>query len=527
MDFKRNVKRRQRNLGVNGLTETCRAGLQLYKVPPTDTISLYEFEEFAVERLKVLKAVETAGEKHLKTHEDYDKFMWQQLRTTRFASLTKSHKSQKEDGDNLAQLDHISHFILRLAYCRSEELRRWFIQQELDLFRFRFKTTSDEDKREFLKQNDLHYESISDEEKNSFREQLASSSGIAASVVETVEYFKVHFTEALDLVQKRKVYVHKGQVYVPYEDMISLLVGVYRTHLSQALAKTARALPHLEEDGRLLPMLCGLSKRYLGSDYNVKKTSVGQVTADMIDMLSKKSFPLCMQHLHTSMRQNHHLRHGGRQQYGLFLKGIGLSLEEAMKFWRAEFCKLIDGDKFDKQYTYNIRHNYGKEGKRADYTPYSCMKVIMSNAPGPGDSHGCPFKHTDMDLLKQKIKSMAIGELYLEKIMSEVKAGRYNVACTRYFEATHKLPLEQQDQAFSHPNQYFEESQRQINGNVKVLSNATPKRVGSQGSSQSTPGSSQSTPKSQKTSQSQPTTQSLDEMDDDFDVTEAEMSMTS
>ena len=52
-----------------------------------------------------------------------------------------------------------------------------------------------------------------------------------------------------------------------------------------------------------------------------------------------------MQQLHTSMRRDHHLRHGGRQQYGLFLKGIGLSLEEAMKFWRSEFMKLIDGDK--------------------------------------------------------------------------------------------------------------------------------------------------------------------------------------
>ena len=60
--------------------------------------------------------------------------------------------------------------------------------------------------------------------------------------------------------------------------------------------------------------------------------------------LSKKSFPLCMQQLHAALRSNHHLRHGGRQQYGLFLKGIGLSLEEAVKFWRSEFTKIIDGD---------------------------------------------------------------------------------------------------------------------------------------------------------------------------------------
>ena len=52
---------------------------------------------------------------------------------------------------------------------------------------------------------------------------------------------------------------------------------------------TARALPNLEEDGRLLPMLNNLSKRYLGQDYDSKKIRTGEVTADMVDGVNSTS----------------------------------------------------------------------------------------------------------------------------------------------------------------------------------------------------------------------------------------------
>lgn len=52
---------------------------------------------------------------------------------------------------------------------------------------------------------------------------------------------------------------------------------------------------------------------------------------------------------------------------------------------------------------------YGKEGKRADYTPYSCMKVINSSV-GPGDHHGCPFKHSDATPLRVKLVDAGIPQ---------------------------------------------------------------------------------------------------------------------
>lgn len=108
---------------------------------------------------------------------------------------------------------------------------------------------------------------------------------------------------------------------------------------------TARLLPNLEEDTRLLPMLTSLHVRYIGDDYATKNSVDGQVSRHMIDELSAKSFPLCMRQLHEAFRHNHHLRYGGRLQYTLFLKGIGMTLEDVLTMWREEFSKIMDVDK--------------------------------------------------------------------------------------------------------------------------------------------------------------------------------------
>lgn len=97
-----------------------------------------------------------------------------------------------------------------------------------------------------------------------------------------------------------------------------------------------------------------------------------------------------------------------------------------MRFWRTEFTKSMPVDKFDKQYAYNVRYNYGKEGKRTDYTPYSCMKIIMS-APATGDYHGCPFRHHEKDQLTATLRKNNVTSGQIAEINELVKNHHYQV----------------------------------------------------------------------------------------------------
>ena len=79
--------------------------------------------------------------------------------------------------------------------------------------------------------------------------------------------FQVRFTDALDLVRGRKVYLRGGNCFVPISDLQHLLVFRFKTLLTQNVAKTAKILPNLDEDDRLVKMLSELDKRYTGADY--------------------------------------------------------------------------------------------------------------------------------------------------------------------------------------------------------------------------------------------------------------------
>ena len=75
-----------------------------------------------------------------------------------------------------------------------------------------------------------------------------------------------------------------------------------------------------------------LANSYTGSmdEFN-GEGNVDVVTPEMIKPLSEKAFPLCMKSMQCALTDTHHLKYKARLQYGLFLKGIGLSMDDAIR----------------------------------------------------------------------------------------------------------------------------------------------------------------------------------------------------
>lgn len=177
--------------------------------------------------------------------------------------------------------------------------------------------------------------------------------GLVAHAVSS-SFPQVDWTRVTDLVSQRRVLIRAGKAYVPQREELSLVLAEFQSRLTRglevsparmasfsdsssaltisltALQMTAKALPRLDEDSRLLPVLEHLSTGFeagITSDYSfVSNGADGElITAEMVPGLAKQSFPMCMRALQDTLVSSKHLKHEGRQQYNLFLKVSALS----------------------------------------------------------------------------------------------------------------------------------------------------------------------------------------------------------
>ncbi|KAF3430233.1 hypothetical protein E2986_05477 [Frieseomelitta varia] len=460
----------------NGLEDIYQHDLQMYDFPPRGELLLTEFEQLAKERLRLLQHVENnAVRTDLKTLEERKQNLSTALTKDGlkyYAHLlyAKSCNSPTETDLEYRRKDHISHFILRLSYCFESDNLSWFINQEVEFFKLRFSSLDKEGVEKLLNTHKIECQQITPEEKDKFREELhLSTSSARVKNIDVTEFYKVPFHKVTDLIRSRRVYLNQGIAFIPQADLVSLFASYFKKNLYDGMPEARMSVGRMYGDERITSCLKSLNN--VADRISVVWTT-DTTPVDKLDELSKTSYPLCMRILHESLKTHHHLKNSGRMQYGLFIKGIGVTMTDALSFWKTEFTKKIDSAKFDKEYAYSIRHTYGKEGKQTNYTPLGCPKIISSSVSA-GEYHGCAFKHMDQNSLRQKLFNYGVPAaiLYISAINEIADLAReqnYLGACTAYFKFIHKrMP----DKLISHPNVYFAESRVILANNGTELEN--------------------------------------------------------
>ncbi|KAI9877402.1 MAG: hypothetical protein M1830_004023 [Pleopsidium flavum] len=450
--------------------------LNFYEVPPTAEITLEQFEQWAIDRLKILAELEACSFRNKTPAETAAHItpllqMYLPLSSNTSSSLGWTDERLKLE----RQKDHYSHFILRLAFSSTEDLRRRFARVETSLFKLRFQNDDASERQTFVGSLQFDWDTVSEDEKRELgADLLAATPGIRK--IEEESWFKVDFERVPELVETRRVLLRRGRAYVPIREQLSMIMAEFTARLDKGLELTSRALPRLDEDDRLTPILNHLSKNFATPDSSFSDSDAAlpgaPINAASIDHLSQH-FPLCMKNLHTTLRKNSHLKHFGRLQYTLFLKGIGLSLEDCLIFWRQSF-KLITDDTFNKEYRYNVRHAYGDVGGDSNrrgrgYSPYSCQKILTEHPPGAGESHGCPYRHFSIDNLTSLLQATGVNDRdVLRGVKEDVEKKRFHIACNRVFEWAHKGEIKKvkedgtwgaaELETIVHPNTYFKRS---------------------------------------------------------------------
>lgn len=245
----------------------------------------------------------------------------------------------------------------------------------------------------------------------------------------------LNFKHCLPFVAKRQVELKNGKVSLPCGKWKEYLMHLFLSNLKYRMNTTN--LEPLKSDPRILELLHKLKKELFPS---ITRSSTDILLSNRVDVMSK-FFPPCMLNLHYNLRKKHRLSHSQRFYYSLFLKDIGMPVEESIDFWRAEYRQSPSGnhtcchhwEKDEKKYMYGIRHMYGLEGGRKSYTSVSCQRIQSSSTTCT--EGGCPFKSFDNLQMLLHQNNPLCSDTILSKINEQKNKHQYSTACILYLKS--------------------------------------------------------------------------------------------
>jgi len=313
------------------------ACLSFYTEVPISDIGYEEFKQIVKDRIKILRKVENGTLETYPIRTEYE--------------------------------DLVGHAGLKLIAAQAKWAVNWFVKMETALMRKRLELCPKSVESFFIKKiwPCLNISTNIDPETH-FSLANANPRPFDPSIL-------VHFSKCSDILPKRKYEISRGYFQFNPEILVSLIVTEYTRHLEATMNIMYEQMTS-QPDERLGLVFSDL-------------LSLKPVATESIDnaINKRENYPLCIQGILDKMAKNKHLKYNDRQVLARFLKDIGVPIEETIALFKSSFN--ISEGQFNKEYLYNIRHTYGLEGRRANYSSFSCIKIAGMS----GESHtvGCPF----------------------------------------------------------------------------------------------------------------------------------------
>ena len=335
--------------------------LSIYDIKPDIEVTIDKFEEIAISRLRVLKWIE---HQKLQKRKCLIRQKPNLYNTKYLEDILKENNLYKNH-----QYDNLSHFICRLAFTEIEEYSSWFIKQELTLFEYKYKLEINYGYNKYiLKQiesslfdnilyplytpNDII---LNDLNGRSPIPYFQFNSEYTKLHKMTVKYFPFHIVPfyicSNKLIAQRMVYIRNGYAFIPNFLWPEIVTTKYMTFLVNKMKETKESLLRMKNNNKIMYELSkiihiikGLNKVSLSIDtHNKISLSPRNFNEDymlkIVDFTIDKYlnlFPICMRYSYESLMNDGHLMNNGRIQLTLFLKGIGLTMEECLIFLKKD-----------------------------------------------------------------------------------------------------------------------------------------------------------------------------------------------
>lgn len=455
--------------------------LNFYFDPPDAEFPIEVLTDLAEARQTVLCSISEARMRGIPQQEadrELDKILQRHLPLNRNHAIPRI--GEKQVIIERSQ-DALSHFVLRVVYSESADFQAWFVNMESELLMRRMKSEDNHVRNKFFWSVFRNVPLLSLEDKKKYIKELCMSGGMTEFEVYNMDFYVVPFRNANNLVSRRKVFLNRGMAYVPSTEQCSLILEAFKSHLSRNLRLLSALNPGLVS-GKMKTILDIVSSRC----QRIFRTSVSfpsrsstlasrssEGTPGTIDPPSYSNidqimrfFPPCMRNIQLILAKSGHLKYNDRLKYGLFLKWIGMSFPDSMIFWERSMYS-VPPSTFKREYSYNIRYNYGLEGKRKDFPPWSCRDILSRDYPA--GNHGCPFLELPKtDLVAFLESGYSCSSQNAEEIAGMAKHNHYQLACTSLLasvlEPSKDLSVPSNDEILETPNQFYDRASSKMPG---------------------------------------------------------------